>query len=150
MGADRMRILDENDNEVLNPDYELGYCLPETIVVAHHEAQEYIQEQFHYEIIASYPNGGKEIAKVVDVQEQEARAAWDETETILRWHLKDSTSPSLDLYMTLQVNVSSGERFNVNGGFYVAIESIPAGVVARPNINCVEITLDDVLNEVIS
>lgn len=143
-----MRILDENDNEVLNPDYELGYCLPETIVVAHHEAQEYIPEQFHYEIIASYPNGGKEIAKVVDVQGQEAREAWDETENILRWRLKDDADPSLDLYMRLQTNVSSGKRFNINGGFYIATESIPVGVAAKPNINCIEITLDDVLNEI--
>ncbi len=81
-----MRILDENGNEVLNPDFAYGYYVEDTIVTAHHEAQEYIPEQFHYEVVAEYPNGGRDVERVIDVPGQEARDAWDETETILRWH----------------------------------------------------------------
>ena len=81
-----MRILDENGNEVLNPDFADGYYVEDQIVIAHHQAQEYIPEQFHYEVVAEYPNGGRDVEKVIDVPGQEAREAWDETEDILRWH----------------------------------------------------------------
>lgn len=81
-----MRVIDENGNEVLNPDFNEGYYVVETIVIAHHPAQEYIPEQWHYEVVAEYPNGGKDVERVIDVQGQEARDAWDEVEDILRWH----------------------------------------------------------------
>lgn len=81
-----MRIIDENNIEITAPDYELGYAEPETIVKAHHEAVEAVEEQWHYEVVREYPNGGKDVARVVDVPGSPAREAWDETEEILRWH----------------------------------------------------------------
>lgn len=81
-----MRILDENGNELQEVDFTLGYYALDQIIIAHHPAQEYIPEQWHYEVVAEYPNGGKDVEKVIDVPGQEAREAWDEVEDILRWH----------------------------------------------------------------
>ena len=86
-----MRILDEDGNEILNPDYNLGYTDEETIIIAHHEAQDYVPDVYHYETIAEYYNGrnhviGADVIKVIDIPGHPASEAWDETETILRWH----------------------------------------------------------------
>ena len=80
-----MRIVDENGVEIINPDYSLGYLKEETILVAHHEAVESMEEQGHYETVAEYPNGGKDVAWVVDVPGVEAQEAWDEYEDIQRF-----------------------------------------------------------------
>ena len=83
-----MRILDENDNELNEEDldYSLGYLESETLTIAEHEAIEAVEEEGHYEVVAEYPNGGKDIAWVVDVEGVQAQDAWMETETIQRWH----------------------------------------------------------------
>ena len=81
-----MRVIDQNGDEVENVDFDLGYYVLETIVIAHHPTQEYVPEQYHYETIAEYPNGGKDVVRIIDVPGQEARDAWDEVEDILRWH----------------------------------------------------------------
>lgn len=81
-----MRVIDENGNQLQDVDFNFGYYVVETIIIAHHPAQPYIPEEWHYEVIAEYPNGGKDVEKVIDVQGQEARDAWDEYEDILRWH----------------------------------------------------------------
>lgn len=81
-----MRILDENNIEITAPDYELGYAEPEVIVTAHHDAVEAVEEQWHYETLRTYPNGGKDVIRIIDVPGVQAQEAWDETEEILRWH----------------------------------------------------------------
>lgn len=80
-----MRILDTNGIELENPDLTLGYLTEDKVLFAHHEAVEAMEEQWHYETIAEYPNGGKDVAKVVDVPGVEAKDAWDEYETIQRY-----------------------------------------------------------------
>lgn len=80
-----MRILDVNGNEVLNPDHSLGYVVEEELFIAHHDAVEAVEEVGHYEVIAEYPNGGKDIEWVIDVAGVQAQDAWDEYETILRY-----------------------------------------------------------------
>lgn len=80
-----MRILDINGVEIADPDYEAGYTVEEVIVTAHHDAAEAVEERWHYEVAAEYPNGGKDVEKVVDVPGSHAQDAWDETEEILRW-----------------------------------------------------------------
>lgn len=72
-----MEIYNENIESIENPDLTLGYLKPGTRTV-HHEALEGLQEVWHYETVAEYPNGGKDIRKVVDVPGVEAKAAWDE------------------------------------------------------------------------
>ena len=81
-----MRILDSSGIEIENIDETLGYTTEETIVTVHHDAIESVQEQFHYEVVKQYSNGGVDVKKVIDVPGVEAKDAYDETETILRWH----------------------------------------------------------------
>lgn len=80
-----MRILDKNGAQLTNPDLELGHLVEEQLLLEHHPKVEAIPEQWHYETVAEYPNGGKDIAKVVDIPGVEEKEAWDEYETILRY-----------------------------------------------------------------
>ena len=80
-----MRILDKNGNEITKPDLTAGKLLIEELVITHHEAVQAAEEQGHYETVAEYENGGKDIAWVIDVPGTEAAQAWDETETIQRY-----------------------------------------------------------------
>lgn len=85
MEENSMRIFDENGLEIQNPDYERGHLKEDRLLVAHHEAVEAVAENGHWETIAEYPNGGKDVAWVVDVPGVEAAEAWDEYEDILRY-----------------------------------------------------------------
>ena len=78
-----MRVFDESKTTKLTEyDLSVGYLKPDKLFIAHHEAQEAVEGQFHYETIKEYPNGGKDVKKVWDVEPQEAREAWDEYEDI--------------------------------------------------------------------
>lgn len=79
-----MRILDFYGNELENPNLEKGY-LQDSVHIIHHEAIAAVEEQGHYEVIAEYPNGGKDVDWIVDVEAVEAAEAWDEYEDILRY-----------------------------------------------------------------
>lgn len=70
-------IYNEQMEHIENPDLTLGYLRPGTRT-EHHEPVEGVQEVWHYETVAEYPNGGKDVQKVVDVPGVEAREAWDE------------------------------------------------------------------------
>ena len=80
-----MRIFDEKNNEITKPDLSLGRLVPDRILKEHHAAVEYVPEQGHFETIREYPNGGKDVAWVVDVPGVEAAEAWDEYESIWRY-----------------------------------------------------------------
>ena len=80
-----MRILDENNVEITSPDLSLGHLVEEEVFVAHHPAVEAVREQWHYETVYEYLNGGKDVVKVIDVPGVEAKDAWDEYETIKRY-----------------------------------------------------------------
>lgn len=70
-------IYNEQMEHIENLDLTLGYLRPGTRT-EHHEAVEGVTEVWHYETVAEYPNGGKDVQKVVDVPGVEAKAAWDE------------------------------------------------------------------------
>ena len=70
-------IYNENMEHIENPDLTLGYLKPGTRT-EHHDAVEGVMEVWHYETMAEYPNGGKDIRKVVDVPGVEEKPAWDE------------------------------------------------------------------------
>lgn len=72
-----MEIYNQNMERIENPDLSLGYLKPSTRT-EHHEAVEGVQERWHYEVIKEYPNGGKEVQKVIDVPGVPAQPAWDE------------------------------------------------------------------------
>ena len=72
-----MEIFDEQGNLIENPDLDLGYLETRTRTV-HHDAVEAVEEVSHYEVIAEYPNGGKDVRKVIDVPGVEPADAYDE------------------------------------------------------------------------
>ena len=80
------KIIDENGAEITSPDLNLGY-LKADIIIKHHEAIQGVEEQWHHETIAEYPNGGKDVEKVIDVTGVEAREAWDEEIPVQRYVL---------------------------------------------------------------
>lgn len=53
----------------------------------HYDAVAGVEEVSHYETLAEYPNGGKDVQKVVDVPGVEAKDAWDEEEQVQVYHL---------------------------------------------------------------
>lgn len=80
-----MRILDENGIEIESPDYELGYLKPDRLLISHHESIDSVEEQGHWETIAEYPNGGKDVDWIIDIPGKPAKEAWDEYEDIQRF-----------------------------------------------------------------
>lgn len=80
-----MRIYDESMEPIGFPDLSMGWLENSTFTV-HHEAVEGVKEEFHYETIREYPNGGKDVRKVIDVPGVTAQAAWDEEIQIQIYH----------------------------------------------------------------
>lgn len=72
-----IEIYNESMELVSKPDLTLGYLKAGTRVV-HHDAVRGIPEEWHYETVAEYKNGGKDIRKVVDVPGVKDEPAWDE------------------------------------------------------------------------
>ncbi len=80
-----MRILDKDGKELLSPDLSLGRLEADRLLTAHHPAVEPVEETWHYEVVAEYPNGGRDVKKVVDIPGVEGKDAWDEYEDIQRY-----------------------------------------------------------------
>ena len=72
-----MEIYNDRMELIEKPELLLGYLRPGTRT-EHHAAVKGVPEKWHYETVAEYPNGGKDIRRVVDVPGVEARDAWDE------------------------------------------------------------------------
>lgn len=81
-----MKIYDINGNPMKSPDLSLGWLEGKTQTI-HHDAVSGVEEVSHYETLAEYPNGGKDVQKVVDVPGVEAKDAWDEEEHVQVYHL---------------------------------------------------------------
>lgn len=79
-----MKIIDETGAVITAPDMELGYLVEDTETV-HHNAVEAVEEVSHYETVAEYSNGGKDVRKVVDTPAVEGRDAYNETVAIQRY-----------------------------------------------------------------
>jgi hypothetical protein len=121
-----MRILDQNDVELKESDidYKKGYLISENIFIQHHEAVEAVAEQGHWETIAEYQNGGKDVDWIVDVEAVEAVEAWDEYENIMRYVLY--TKEELKQRMPkASHNITAGECVTVDGVMYEATTNIP-------------------------
>ena len=80
-----MRIFNELNELIESYDETKGYLKEDSLFVCHHEAVEAVEEQGHFETIAEYPNGGKDVEWIIDVPAVEAKEAWDEYEDILRF-----------------------------------------------------------------
>ena len=79
-----MKILDETGAVIESPDLTLGYLTDDTEEITH-PAVEGVEELFHYETVAEYPNGGRDVQRVVDVPGVPARPAWTEQLPIKRY-----------------------------------------------------------------
>ena len=82
-----MRILDTSNNELQEKelDFAKGYLKPDKYFVKRHDAIEAVEEKFHWKVVAEYPNGGKDVEKIIDVPAVEAKEAYDEYEDIYRF-----------------------------------------------------------------
>ena len=72
-----MKIIDETGAVMENPDLTLGYLTGSTEEIIH-PAVEGVEEQWHWETVTEYPNGGRDVQKVIDVPGVPAQAAWTE------------------------------------------------------------------------
>lgn len=79
-----MKILDETGAVVENPDLTLGYLVDDTEPMEH-PAVKGVEEVSHYETVAEYPNGGRDVRKVIDVPGVPAQAAWTEQMPVQRY-----------------------------------------------------------------
>ena len=79
-----MKIIDETGAVVENPDLMLGYLTDDTQPLEH-PAQKAVAEVAHYETVAEYPSGGRDVQRVVDVPGVPAKPAWTEQLPIKRY-----------------------------------------------------------------
>lgn len=83
---DNCEVYNEAGERITEYDLNLGRMLASTRV-EHHDAVIGVEEEWHWETIAEYPNGGKDVKKVIDVPGVEAKDAWDEEIQILIYTL---------------------------------------------------------------
>ena len=79
-----MKIIDENGAAIETPDLTLGYLVDDTEPMEH-PAVEGVDEVSHYETVAEYPNGGRDVRKVIDVPGVPAQATWTEQMPVQRY-----------------------------------------------------------------
>ena len=80
-----MKIIDDKTGlEIQNPDLTQGWLHDETEAVEH-PAQEGVPELSHYETVAEYPSGGKDVRKVIDREGVPPQDAWTEQVPIQRY-----------------------------------------------------------------
>ena len=79
-----MKILDETGAVVENPDLTLGYLTADTEEVTH-PAVDGVEEQWHWETVTEYPNGGRDVQKVVDHPGVTAQEEWVERVPIQKY-----------------------------------------------------------------
>lgn len=118
-------IYDESGNLITEYDLELGHMEASTRT-EHHEAVIGVEEEWHWETIAEYPNGGKDVKKVIDVPGVEAKDAWDEkipiyiyipyTEEELAAIEEEKNKPSIDdRVTTIEQQLASYEAAYMEG-----------------------------------
>ena len=79
-----MKIIDETGAAIETPDLTLGYLTDSTEEIIH-PAVEGVEEVSHYETVAEYPGGGRDVRKVIDVPGVPAQAAWTEQVPIQKY-----------------------------------------------------------------
>ena len=79
-----MKIIDETGAVVENPDLTLGYLTDDTEEVTH-PAVEGVKEQWHWETVTEYPNGGRDVQKIIDRPGVQAQEEWVEQVPIQKY-----------------------------------------------------------------
>lgn len=70
-------IYNEDMSPIENPDLTNGYLVRSTREIFH-DAVQGVEEIWHYETQNVYPNGGKNLVRVIDVAGVKSRPAWIE------------------------------------------------------------------------
>lgn len=81
-----MEIYNENMELIENPDLTKGR-LEHAFREVTHPAVEGVEEQWHYETVKEYSNGGKDVVRVVDVPGVKAVEAWTEQVEYMKYIL---------------------------------------------------------------
>ena len=77
-----MKVYDKEKTQILQTyDLNKGY-LKEDVLLTHYPEVQEVKERSHYEVIKEYPNGGKDIKKVIDVEAVEYQPPRVEEEKI--------------------------------------------------------------------
>ena len=79
-----MKILDQQGNEILNPDLTKGHLESDKLTI-HHDVVTAVAEQSHLKTVRVYPNGGQDVEKVIDAPAVVGHDAYDEYEDIQRY-----------------------------------------------------------------
>lgn len=111
------KVYNEAKTEILNnPDLTKGYLVDDKILLVHHPAIEEVLEQSHVEIIAEYPNGGKDVMEVIDVPYSSAKEAWDEYEDIKAYipYTAEQQKEADTKKYELKVEMKIRERYSIS------------------------------------
>ena len=103
-----MKIYNETKTQLLNKedlDLTKGFLVEDYIEIKHEEVP-YIEEQYHYEVVKEYDNGGKDIVKVIDIKGQEHKDAYTEKETIQVYKLKTQAMLNADKISDLKAKLA--------------------------------------------
>ena len=79
-----MKIIDENGAAIETPDLTLGYLVGGTEEITH-PAVEGVEEQWHWETVTEYPNGGRDVQKIIDRPGVQAQEEWVEKVPIQKY-----------------------------------------------------------------
>lgn len=79
-----MKIIDENGAAIETPDLTLGYLVDDTEEITH-PAVEGVEEQWHWETVTKYPNGGRDVQKIIDRPGVQAQEEWVEKVPIQKY-----------------------------------------------------------------
>ena len=82
-----MRVLDNNNEEVKDPDLNVGHIIKDQFLLRHYDAVPETSGKFHYETVQEYPNGEKDQVQVWDEKPIAAQREYDEYEYIWRYIL---------------------------------------------------------------
>ena len=85
-----MRVLDNNNEEVKDPDLNVGHIIQDQFLLRHYDAVPETSGKFHYETVQEYPNGEKDQVQVWDEKPIAAQREYDEYEYIWRYILYTS------------------------------------------------------------
>lgn len=106
-----MKIYNENKTQILNEndlDLTNGYLVEDYIEIQHKEVP-YVKEQYHYEVVKEYDNGGKDIVKVTDVKGQEHKEAYTEKEPIQIYKLKTQAMINAEKIADLKAKLAKSD-----------------------------------------
>ena len=109
----------------------------------HHDAVQAVAEVSHLEVIKEYPNGGRDVKKVIDVPAVEGKPAWDEV--VKERVFVPYTQKELDLFRIQELKAllkeSDYKAIKYAEGLFTDVEYAPIKALRqsyRAEINALE------------